>query len=177
MVVPPRSASVGDDVATHAFECSPGRRPRCSSGVVVSANDTGESSSGASFRRTKARVANEKGNVSAGRPHGVHSEAIAPNIIAARRSSDREHAELSVSTLEDAARGEGGVERVESRRPLKMATPLAERDAGEHSDRRADQRGDRRDPRRGAAAAAGRPVEVLHNQPPAASHRGCGGPA
>jgi hypothetical protein len=70
----------------------------------MSASDTGESSSGPSVSRTKARVANENGNVSAGRPHGVNSEAIAPNIIAAKRSSDREQPRCVVGDAVELAR-------------------------------------------------------------------------
>lgn len=49
----------------------------------MSATSTAESRRLAPLRSTKASVAKQNGSVSAGSPHGVNSEAKAPNMRAA----------------------------------------------------------------------------------------------
>ena len=70
-------------VPAHTLRVLAGGRTRCSSGVVMSATSTAVSLSLVPFSSTKASVAKTNGSVRAGSPHGVKSEAIAPNSIAA----------------------------------------------------------------------------------------------
>jgi hypothetical protein len=61
---------------------SPRMRLRCSSGVVMSSTSTGTSRLLVRFMTVNASVPKQNGSVRAGRPHGVKSEAIAPNSSA-----------------------------------------------------------------------------------------------
>ena len=79
----------------------------------------------------------------------MKSEAIAPNSSAAStRAGDGEQPDLPREHEEHAADGERGVERVEAPQAVVDRDAVgAEREPGEHADRRADEREDRRDPR------------------------------
>ena len=57
-------------------------RLRCSYRVVMSSTSTGTSRLLVRFMTVNASVPNQNGSVRAGRPHGVKSEAIAPNSSA-----------------------------------------------------------------------------------------------
>ena len=74
---------VADRITADPLRVLAGGRARCSSGVVMSATSTWPSLSLVPFKSTKASVAKTKGSVRAGSPHGVNSDATAPNSIAA----------------------------------------------------------------------------------------------
>ena len=85
----------------------------------MSAISIGSSLSDAPFSRTKASVAKTNGSVRAGRPHGVNSDAIAPNSSAARIAhATASRPDLTVRTKKTPPTASAASNELKPHRPL-----------------------------------------------------------